>query len=169
MSLVMNFFKKLSLSFLFFIALSAHAGLDNDLYKIKLPNPDNEQVSLAQYKDKVILLNFWATWCPPCIKEMPSMQRLRDHFEGQPFEIIAINTGDDSTSVSSFLFELETELTFPILLDEQGQSYQQFGIRGLPMTLIFDRNGEMVEKVLGGREWDSAESIKAIQTVIEYN
>lgn len=167
----MKLYKCLGLSFLFLIAFNAHAGVDerfgNSLYEINLPNPDNEPVSLADYKGKVILLNFWATWCPPCIKEMPSMQRLRDSFTDQPFEIVAINTGDDPTSVSSFLLELETELTFPILLDEQGKSYQHFGIRGLPMTLIFDRNGEMVEKVLGGREWDSAESIKAIQTVID--
>lgn len=95
------------------------------------------------------------------------MQRLRSHFDSHPFEIIAINAGEDPTTISSFLLELETELTFPILLDEQNRSFNEFGIRGLPMSILFDQNGKLVETILGGREWDSPEAISKIEKLLE--
>lgn len=138
--------------------LSFNSFAQSELYKLSFENTEQETVSLAKYQGKVVLLNFWATWCPPCIKEMPSMQRLQEHFANEDFEIIAINAGEDSVAVSSFLLELDRELTFTILLDEQNRSFNEFNIRGLPMTLLFDKQGKLVETVLGDREWDSEES-----------
>ncbi|KXJ56655.1 MAG: thiol-disulfide isomerase/thioredoxin [Neptuniibacter pectenicola] len=147
-------------------AAYADTSSTSELYRLELQNTDNEAVDLSAYKGKILLLNFWATWCPPCVKEMPSMQRLRNHFSEQPFEIIAINIGESSTAVSSFLLELDTELTFPILLDEEGKSYQVFGIRGLPMTLLLDKQGELLSRTLGGKDWDSAASIQLVQAAL---
>ncbi|MGH1461288.1 MAG: TlpA disulfide reductase family protein [Neptuniibacter sp.] len=148
------------------ISFPAHAT-SNTLSNIRLVDVNEQPVTLKNYKGKVVLLNFWATWCPPCIKEMPSMQRLRDHFSGQPFEIVAINVGETATTVSSFMLELDTELTFPILLDQEAKSFGELGLRGLPMSLLIDQDGNIIEKVLGGRDWDNKSSIEFIQNVVD--
>ena len=129
--------------------LSFNSAAQSELYNLSFENTEQETVSLAKYQGKVVLLNFWATWCPPCIKEMPSMQRLQEHFSKEDFEIVAINAGEDSVAVSSFLLELDTELTFTILLDEKNRSFNEFNIRGLPMTLLIDKQGNLVESDSG--------------------
>lgn len=146
--------------------LQSYASNDA-LSGLSLVNVEEQPVALESYKGKVILLNFWATWCPPCIKEMPSMQRLRDQLVNQPFEVVAINVGETATTVSSFMLALDDELTFPILLDQEAESFGQLGLRGLPMSLILDDQGNVVEKVLGGREWDDEQSIKMIMREVK--
>lgn len=161
----MTFYRHLATTVLLFLSISVFAE-DKGLYDINLIDVDSKPVSLSEYKGKIVLLNFWATWCPPCVKEMPSMQRLKNHFADKPFEIVAINIGESSTAVSSFLFELDTELTFPILLDEEGMSYQAFGIRGLPMTLLLDEEGGLILRTLGGKDWDSEAAIQLIDEAL---
>ncbi|MGB0205922.1 MAG: TlpA disulfide reductase family protein [Neptuniibacter sp.] len=148
------------------LPMQLHASNDA-LSGLSLVNVEEQPVALESYKGKVILLNFWATWCPPCIKEMPSMQRLRDQLENQPFEVVAINVGETSTTVSSFMLELDDELTFPILLDQEAASFGKLGLRGLPMSLILDDQGNVVEKVLGGREWDDEQSVELIMREVK--
>lgn len=162
----MTFYRHLGAAVLLFLSISVFAE-DKGLYDINLIDVDSKPVSLSEYKGKIVLLNFWATWCPPCVKEMPSMQRLKNHFADKPFEIVAINIGESSTAVSSFLFELDTELTFPILLDEEGMSYQTFGIRGLPMTLLLDEEGGLILRTLGGKDWDSDAAIQLIDEALD--
>lgn len=143
------------------VSFSAQATND-ELNSLSLVDVEEQPVALESFKGKVILLNFWATWCPPCIKEMPSMERLRNELSGKPFEVVAINVGESPTTVSSFMLELDTELTFPILLDQDAKSFGQLGLRGLPMTLILDHEGNIIEKVLGGRDWDDEKSVDLI-------
>lgn len=138
----------------------------DELETLQLVNIEEQAVSLSAYQGKVVLLNFWATWCPPCIKEMPSMQRLSEHFAEKPFEVVAINVGESSTTVSSFMLELDTELTFPVLLDQEAKSFGQLGLRGLPMTLLLDQHGNIVDKIIGGRDWDTASSIQRIEDAV---
>jgi len=154
------------LVYLFLNYSTVHASTDA-LNGLDLVDVDQQPVALESFKGKVILLNFWATWCPPCIKEMPSMQRLRDKLSDQPFEVVAINVGETVTTVSSFMLELDTELAFPILLDQEAKSFGQLGLRGLPMSLVIDQQGEVVEKILGGREWDDRESVNLIMKQIQ--
>lgn len=140
------------------------------LYDLSFENTEQTSISLGEYRDKVILLNFWATWCPPCVKEMPSMERLRQHFKGQPFEIVAINAGEQNAAVDAFLLEMEsrgTPLTFPVLLDQKGRSFREFGLKGLPMSFIFDREGKKLETVGGGVEWDSEENIAKFEKLLK--
>jgi len=137
-----------------------------DVFSFSFPDTDGAIVALNDYRGKIVVLNFWATWCPPCIKEMPGMERLRQAMQGEAFEIIAVNAGESNAAVSAFLLELETELTFPILLDEAGQSFSTLGLRGLPTTLIYDRSGKKVETVLGGREWDSDKTIQQLRSLL---
>lgn len=161
--------KLLTLWFAFAVMFTASSGAsasNSVLYKLSFPNVDKQEVSLADYKGKVVLLNFWATWCPPCVKEMPSMERLHQKFAGQDFEIVAISAGETRAAVESFMMELDTELTFPILLDEKGRTFNELGIRGLPMSFLFDRNGKLVRTISGSREWDEQREVKLIESVL---
>ncbi len=163
----MKLLKIIALPIILAFSYNAPAKEINSVYELSFPNVEQENVNLSEFKGKVVLLNFWATWCPPCVKEMPSMQRLYEHFEGQGFEIVAINAGESSTAVSSFLLELDTELTFPILLDEKNRSFREFKLRGLPMSLLIGRDGEVAETILGGRDWDSQKSLEMIGNAIK--
>lgn len=163
----MHALKELFLSFTLLLFVCLPVKADSLFDGLALVDVDEQPASLESYQGKVVLLNFWATWCPPCIKEMPSMQRLRDHFQDQAFEVVAVNVGESPTTVSSFLLELDTELTFPILLDQEARSFGQLGLRGLPMTLLLDQNGNVLEKILGGRDWDSPNSLQVIADAIK--
>jgi len=151
------------------IALLASTGAyaNSSLYNLSFPNVEEQEVQLSEYKGKVILLNFWATWCPPCVKEMPSMQRLHDRFPEQDFEIVAISAGETQAAVESFMMSLDTELTFPILLDEKGRTFKDFGIRGLPMSFLFDREGKLIKTISGSREWDEEREVQLIENAIQ--
>lgn len=162
----MKLIKLLAITALLMIQAS-YAKSNQEFYSLSFENAEQETVEFSQFKGKVILLNFWATWCPPCIREMPSMQRLKTHLTDQPFEIVAINAGESATTVSSFLMELDEDITFSILLDQKSRSFREFGIRGLPMTLLIDKQGKLVETILGEREWDSEDSIKKIEQLIK--
>lgn len=164
----MRFLSAILLSCFFTLTNFAQAAEPEDsLYQLEYSDLSNNPAALSQFKGKVVFLNFWATWCPPCVKEMPSMQRLREHFSGQPFEVVAVNMGETPTAIERFMNELDTQLTFPIVLDSEGKSYGDLGLRGLPMTILYDHQGQRIETILGERDWDSAEAIAAINTLVE--
>ena len=126
-----------------------------------------ELVSLEDYRDKVVLVNFWATWCPPCVHELPSMQSLRDALDGQPFEILALNMGEDPAMVGKFLDRFGTKLTFPILLHADRQVAIDWNVRAMPTTMLVDKKGKLVSVVKGARTWDSEEVVNAIMPLLE--
>ena len=108
------------------------------------------------------MINFWATWCPPCVKEMPALARLDAELRPHEGQVIAINVGEDAVSVEAFLLETLDENQMAIWLDTEGLSFTKFKLAALPMTLIVDQQGQVVERVMGIREWDSAETIAAL-------
>ena len=111
-------------------------------------------VAMADLAGKVVLLNFWATWCKPCEDEMPAMQRLYRALAGSDFELLAVSVDDDPQVVSEFAERLQ--LDFPILLDpdeEVAHSYQTYRY---PETLLIGRDGVVVERFIGPRDWDAA-------------
>ncbi|RAU19365.1 TlpA family protein disulfide reductase [Nitrincola tibetensis] len=126
---------------------------------------EGNEVSLNDYKGKVLMVNFWATWCPPCIHEMPAFNRLQQTFSDEPFQIIAINAGETEETVVEFLEAFETELIFPIWLDPEWKGFGEFGLRGLPTTLIFGKDGNLVERVVGEKEWDQPEVYEPIRSL----
>jgi peroxiredoxin len=129
------------------------------------PDLSGQAVSLAALRGKVVVVNVWATWCPPCRQEMPSMQRLAAHFRGRDFQLLAVSQDEDGKEkVEAFARELG--LSFPVLLDPQRQVGERFGVWGYPETFIIDRNGYVVERVIGPREWDSPESLAQIEALI---
>lgn len=131
-----------------------------------LRNLDRATVSLDAYRGRVLLVNFWATWCPPCRREMPSIERLRQALAGEPFEVIAINVGEDPDTVRAFLTQLGTPLSFPILLDPRSTTRRDWTVTGLPMTYLVDRDGRVVARAAGERAFDHPEVIAQIRALM---
>jgi peroxiredoxin len=110
--------------------------------------------SLAEYRGKVLLLNIWATWCPPCRVEMPSLERLQRQLAGTDFRLVSVSIdSDDSTVVRRYAQELG--LTFEILHDRPGKIREIYQTTGVPESFVIDRDGAIVKKVIGPAEWDS--------------
>jgi len=150
--------------------------LSHDLTKVnkvipaadfELPNMDEEKKKLSDYKGKVVLLNFWATWCPPCVREMPSMERLHQQFDADNFKVIAINQMEDSDQVFAFTGQLEIDPTFEILFDSSSEVSQDYAVRGLPTTYLIDKKGKIRYRAIGGREFNHPEVVKVINSLIE--
>ena len=122
------------------------------------------ELSLADYRDRVVLVNFWATWCKPCEEEMPSMQRLYDAFRGQPFEMIAVSVDEDAAEVEAFRERMA--LSFPIVLDPKQDVSRRYQTTGFPESLLIDGAGRVVERYVGPRAWDDAAYVERIQGLL---
>jgi thiol-disulfide isomerase/thioredoxin len=114
-----------------------------------------DEVSLSSFRGKVVFLNFWATWCPPCRAEMPSMQVLYEALGNDHFEIIAVDLQESERTVQKFIDELS--LTFPILLDSKGQIGAIYGARSIPTTFLIDKVGNAIGFLVGSRTWEGDE------------
>jgi len=120
--------------------------------------------SLGEYRGKVVLLNFWAAWCPPCRREMPSMERLRRNMAGRPLEIVAVDSAETPEEVRAFLDTLD--LGFPILLDSDGQNTRRWKVYALPTSFLLDAEGRIRYVLKGGAEWDEGEALQAIENLL---
>ncbi len=121
--------------------------------EFRLPDLSGKQVSLADQRGKIVFLNFWATWCPPCRAEMPAMERLFQRMQNRDFVMLAIDFQESQQQAQKFMDEFQ--FTFPVLLDTDGTVGTTYGVMGLPTTYILDREGRIVASVVGPREWDS--------------
>jgi peroxiredoxin len=119
-----------------------------------VPTPDGSSLALTDLRGRVVLLNFWATWCVPCREEMPAMERLHRRFKDQGFVVLAISIDAPGTS-AIVPFARQLGLTYPIGLDAKKALARQYGVRGLPASFLLDRTGAVVGRALGPREWDS--------------
>ncbi len=120
-----------------------------------LADVHGKNVSLSEFRGKVVILNFWATWCGPCEAEMPYLNNLYKEFTSKGLVVIAISVDPKETSVLSFI--TEKKLAFPVLLDKNKEVYfDSYAVMGLPTTFIIDRSGVLVEKIMGEQEWDSS-------------
>jgi thiol-disulfide isomerase/thioredoxin len=130
----------------------------------QLEDTEGNQVSLAGLRGKVVLVNFWATWCPPCIEEMPSMEKLNEVMAGGDFVMLAINTEQNGRSlVPEFL--KKSPYTFPILYDDKGVAQQLYGVYKFPESFIVGKDGTVVEKIIGPLNWSSPETIKFLKNL----
>ena len=133
---------------------------------LKLKDLDGAIHDLAQLKGKVVLINFWATWCPPCRREMPSMERLSQALKGEAFAVLAVDVGEDADTIQSFTSQLDTAPTFPILLDTRSHAMQAWKVAGLPTTFLVDKQGRIIASAIGGREFDHPEIVQAIRKLL---
>ncbi|HEB82717.1 MAG TPA: TlpA family protein disulfide reductase [Gammaproteobacteria bacterium] len=131
-----------------------------------LKNMDEEDVRLSDFRGKVILLNFWATWCPPCVREMPSMERLQKAVDTKAFKVLAVNQMEDEDQVFAFTGSLPEDPTFEIVFDKKSEVARAYNVRGLPTTYLLDKKGVVRYRAVGGREFDHPEVIKIINQLI---
>ena len=132
-----------------------------------LPDLDGKPHTLSDYRGKVVLVNFWATWCPPCRREMPSMERLSQRLKDQPFVILAINQQEDPEQVFVFTGQLDPSPTFPILFERNSKVANAWGVLGLPASFIVNKQGRVVYRAMGGREFDHPEIERAIRKLLD--
>lgn len=120
--------------------------------------------TLADYRGKVVLLNFWASWCPPCLREMPSMERLRQKMAGRPLAIVALDSAETRADVHAFL--AKTQVGFPILLDPEGVNTQRWKVFALPTSFLLDASGRIRYVLTGPTEWDEGEALARIEALL---
>lgn len=126
---------------------------------------DGSEARLADYEGQVVFLNFWATWCAPCVEEMPAMQVLQDTLEGEGLAVVAVNVGESSEQVTRFVDMLG--LQYEILLDRNMRVTASYNVRVMPTTLIIDRSGQVIGTKLGYHDWEDPQTIEAFRTVLE--
>lgn len=122
---------------------------------------DGEAMSLTDYEGKIVLVNFWATWCAPCRKEMPQLNALQKEFGGDDFQVLTIATGRNSEEGIKRFFEEAGVDSLPRHQDPKQKLASQMGVFGLPISVILDREGREIARLQGDAEWDS-ESARAI-------
>lgn len=126
---------------------------------------DGGEHQLSEYGGKVVVLNFWATWCGPCRKEMPALDALEAELGGADFAVVTIATGRNKMpAIEKFFAQAEIE-NLPILLDPKGALAKDMGVLGLPATILLDRKGQEVARLMGEAEWNSASAKAIIQEI----
>jgi len=122
---------------------------------LRLLDLDGHAQDLAQLRGRVVLVNFWASWCPPCVREMPSMQRLKEKLAGRPFSILAVNMAESDKSVRAFLSTMKVD--FPVPMDRDGAVLKSWKVFVFPTSFVLDVEGRILLGVFGEVEWDSPE------------
>ncbi|MDD2271664.1 MAG: TlpA disulfide reductase family protein [Desulfuromonadaceae bacterium] len=140
----------------------------------KNPAPDVSVISMASgstlnlsdLKGKVVMLNFWATWCPPCREEIPSMMKLNSLMVGKPFQMVAVSVDEGGKPAIESFFK-ESGFLLPTYLDNSGAAAKSYGVTGIPETFIIDKQGVIVKKIIGGFAWDSPEAVSFLEELMK--
>ncbi len=156
------------------VKIPIHKGLDNKLEKyhgkvqplpIALPDSQGKRYIRTAYKGQVTVINFWATWCPPCVEEIPSLNRLKQKMEGYRFELISINYAEDTQTIRDFMKKVNVE--FPVLLDKQGDFARQWNIVAYPSTFVIGPQGSIVYGVNAAIEWDHPDVLEKMKQLLK--
>ena len=151
------------------ISIAADAQLKvykGDLQKPELVLKDlqGKRHKLKDYRGKVVLVQFWATYCTPCRVEMPSMNRMQKKLKTKPFKILAVNMAEEAAEVNAFVKEVRPEFT--ILLDTEGENINRWKVFAAPASFVIDKQGDIRFTLYGGVEWDSEVIIKKIEQLM---
>ena len=128
-----------------------------------LRTPGGTSFRLSDHRGKTVLVNFWATWCPPCLEEMPAMERLYQQHKGSGLIVIAVSLDADPSLVPPYL--KQSKLTFPVALDPKAEVANKYGVRALPSSFVVDRAGTMTALALGPRAWDNDASHSLVEAL----
>lgn len=142
----------------------SRVDISQSLPAFQLRTLQGRPVHSDELAGRVLILNFWATWCGPCKEEMPSLERLRQKFSPDQLAILAVTTDIRPREIEIFWQQLE--LHFDVLLDEQEELSQALMVRNLPTTVIVDNHGHLRQRIMGPREWDSPESVSFIHNLL---
>lgn len=123
---------------------------------------DGKSVKLSELKSKVVLINFWATWCGPCVKEMPALQKLSSEYSSKGLSVIGVNVDEDPGAVLA-PFLAKHSIKFTSFVDPKGELADKIGISGLPLTLVVDGNRKLLFEHLGDEEWFDADYRKQFE------
>lgn len=160
------------IAFALFLLSARAAG--GEIHAVEPPEPapalvlgglDSPPRDLTDLRGKVVLVNFWATWCLPCMEEMPALERLRLDLRGQPFEVLAVNVSEPVHRVRRFFGQLELDL--PVLRDPNGRTFARWGGRLYPTTFLVDREGRIRYRVLGPVDWDAEDARAVVFSLLE--
>jgi len=165
----LTLFKIIAILFASFLFILHANAAPIQLTKLDVPQPapnfklidlDNKKYTLNNYKGKPLIVNFWATWCPPCRAELPSFNRAWSKLKNKGVNMIAINIGEDPNAVFNFIREYPID--FRVLLDQESDQLKNWQMNGLPTTFILNYKGEVVYQAIGEREWDNDELLKKV-------
>jgi thiol-disulfide isomerase/thioredoxin len=131
----------------------------------ELTTLDGKVVKSSELAGKVVLVNFWATWCGPCKEEMPSLARLQKQLDPAQFTLLTVTTDLQRQGITHFLSQLGVSL--PVLFDEDQEVSRSFMVRGLPTTIVIARDGTLVGRAVGPRAWDSPDAVAVMRQVME--
>ena len=134
---------------------------------LALEDVDGRVHLLSDLRGRVIVVNFWATWCPPCIAEMPAIQRMYDALAGQGVRVLAVNAGEHVEDIRSFVRNFEPALTFPLLRDSKGDTFARWRVLGLPHTFVVDPSGNLAYTAEGARQMDSPHILNRLRALLE--
>ena len=131
-----------------------------------LSNLAGNSIRLADFKGNVVLLNFFATWCPPCREEMPAIEKIFQAYQDQHFVVVGVaNDAQGKTVVAPFVEKYQ--LTFPVVLDSEQAASKQYLVRGIPVTYLLDRQGRIAGRYEGGAAWDSNAAHELIARLLQ--
>jgi thiol-disulfide isomerase/thioredoxin len=130
---------------------------------LPLADLQGETVAVADFAGKVVVLNFWATWCPPCREEMPSLQRLHETADGEDIVVLAANVGEQADTVRGFAESLDPRPTFPLLVGTPFEKLGEWKVRGLPTTVVIARDGSLAYRAEGGLAFDHPDVMQQLQ------
>ncbi len=128
-----------------------------------LKDSSNKTITMDNFKNQITVVNFWATWCPPCVEEIPSLNRLRQKMKGKPFELISINYAESSQTIDQFLKRINVE--FPVLLDKDGSVSTEWNVVAFPSTFVIGLDGKIHYGINAAIRWDSTEVIKLLNSL----
>lgn len=129
-----------------------------------LSDTQGQTQSLSDFNGKVVLVNFWASWCGPCIHELPELTRLKNEMADRPIEVLAINVGENKNRVKQFIKSIHFEL--PVLLDTSSQAYKDWGVNILPTSYLIDAGGQIRYRALGNPGWDQQPTFDIIEELL---
>ena len=119
---------------------------------LELRNLTGTRYSLADYRGQVVMVNFWGTWCPPCVEELPALARLAATLQDRPFVMLGVTVKEEPADVRRFLER--TPVAFPTLLDPDGREFQRWRVQVFPTTFLIGADGRVHEEMVGPRNWD---------------
>ena len=131
---------------------------------LELHSLDGQPLSLSNLRGKVVLVNFWATWCEPCVEEMPSMQRLRERLAQRPFEILAVNHQEGRPRIRAFLEKVP--VAFPIVRDTDGGVARAWKVRIFPSSFVVDAQGNIRLQLVGSTDWSSSAVVAQLEPLL---